>query len=275
MKYRMLFLVVLLDLCLNSGCAKFSDLNQAEPRTDPHAGYLATATLPDSAALLPPPPLAGSIAQSRDEEVSQMMLPLHGTPRWNLAAEDANTEFPEAAGIFSCALNAPLTEKDTPHLYLLLSRTLADAGASTDQAKIKYHRKRPFMVNNQSTCTPNLEKYMISSGSYPSGHSTAGWAWALILSEIAPERTDAVLARGLAFGESRLVCNAHWYSDVVAGRVMGAATVARLHADPVFRADLEAAKAEFASLSRRGLKPQRDCAGEAAALVPSPIKASH
>jgi acid phosphatase (class A) len=267
MKYRMLFLVVLLNLSLNSGCAKFSDLNQAGPRPDPHAGYLAPATLPDSAALLPPPPSAGSIAQSLDEEVSQKMLPMHDTPRWNLAAEDANTQFPEAAGIFSCALNAPLTEQEMPHLYLLLQRTLADAGASTDRAKIKYHRKRPFMINDLSTCTPNLEKYMISSGSYPSGHSTAGWAWALILSEIAPERINAVLARGLAFGESRLVCNAHWYSDVVAGRVMGAGTVARLHADPVFRADLEAAKAEYAALSRRGLKPQRDCAAEAAALA--------
>jgi acid phosphatase (class A) len=87
------------------------------------------------------------------------------------------------------------------------------------------------------------------------------------LSEIAPKRSDAVLARGLAFGESRLVCNAHWYSDVAAGRIMGAGTVARLHADPGFRADLDAAKAEFADLSERGLKPQRDCAAEAAALA--------
>jgi acid phosphatase (class A) len=267
MKYCLLLIVVLLNLSLDSGCTKFGGLNRPANGPGPQAGYVASAALPDSAALLPPPPSAGSVAQSLDEAVKKKMLALRGTPRWNLAAEDANTEFPEAAGIFSCALNAPISEKDTPHLYLLLRRTLADAGASTDKGKIKYHRPRPFLVNNQPTCTPNLEKYMISSGSYPSGHSTAGWAWALILSEIAPGRTDAVLARGLAFGESRLVCNAHWYSDVVAGRVMGAGTVARLHADPVFRADLEAAKAEFAALSRRGLHPQRDCAAEAAALA--------
>jgi acid phosphatase (class A) len=272
MKFRMLFLVVLLSLALNSGCTRFSALNRpvsaTEQRSDFLAGYVTPGALPDSAVLLPPPPFAGSVAQALDEEVNKKMLALHGTPRWILAAEDADTQFPEAAGIFSCALNAPITEKDTPHLYLLLRRTLADADRSTDKAKTKYQRMRPFLINNQSTCTPGSEKYMINSGSYPSGHSTVGWTWALILSEIAPERINAVLARGLAFGESRLVCNAHWYSDVVAGRVMGAGTVARLHADPAFRADLEAAKAEFAALAARGLKPQRDCAAEAAALAP-------
>ena len=37
------------------------------------------------------------------------------------------------------------------------------------------------------------------------------------------DRLEALLARGRAFGESRNVCNAHWYSDVVAGRLVGAA----------------------------------------------------
>ena len=48
---------------------------------------------------------------------------------------------------------------------------------------------------------------------------------------------------------------------------MGASTVARLHADPTFRADLEAAKTELAAVRAKGLKPQRDCAAEAAAMA--------
>ena len=94
-----------------------------------------------------------------------------------------------------------------------------------------------------------------------------GWAWALILSEISPEQTDAILARGRAFGESRVICNVHWQSDVIEGRFMGASTVARLHADPTFRADLQAAKAELAAVRAKGLKPLRDCAAEAAAMA--------
>jgi acid phosphatase (class A) len=175
--------------------------------------------------------------------------------------------FPQAAGAFSCALKAPITEQDTPHLYMLLRRTLTDAGLSTYPAKDHYNRVRPFVVNKEPTCTPDDEKFLKTNGSYPSGHAALGWAWALILSEIAPDQTDAILARGLAFGKSRVICNVHWESDVIEGRVMGAGTVACLHADSTFRADLEAAKAELAAVRAKGLKPLRDCAVEAAAMA--------
>jgi hypothetical protein len=158
-------------------------------------------------------------------------------------------------------------EHDTPHLYMLLRRTLADAGLSTYTAKNHYQRMRPFMVNKEPTCTPEEEGHLKKDGSYPSGHTAIGWTWALILAEIAPERADAILARGRAFGESRVVCNVHWPSDVVEGRFMGAAAVARLHADTAFRAELEAAKAEYTSARARGLKPTRNCQAEAEALV--------
>jgi acid phosphatase (class A) len=145
-------------------------------------------------------------------------------------------------------------------------RTLADSSSATSKAKKFYSRPRPFMVNKKPTCSPKAENDLMKNGSYPSGHSTIGWAWALILSELAPERADALLARGRAFGESRMVCNVHWQSDVAEGRVIGAAMIARLHADPGFRADLEAARAELGVVRAKGLKPPLDCSGEAAAL---------
>ena len=64
-----------------------------------------------------------------------------------------------------------------------------------------------------------------------------------------------------------MVCNVHWQSDVIEGRFMGAAVVARLHADPQFRADVEAARAELADVRAKGLKPTRDCPAEAEALA--------
>lgn len=64
-----------------------------------------------------------------------------------------------------------------------------------------------------------------------------------------------------------MVCNVHWQSDVIEGRFMGAATLARLQADPTFRADLEAGKAELAAVRAEGLRPTQDCAAEAAALA--------
>ena len=94
-----------------------------------------------------------------------------------------------------------------------------------------------------------------------------GWGFALILTEISPDREDELLDRGRAFGDSRTIVNHHWNSDVVWGRVMGAATVARLHADPTFRADLDAARAEMAAVRAKGPSPRGDCKEETVALA--------
>jgi acid phosphatase (class A) len=251
------------------GCAGFQGQSpEPVPEIMPGilAGYLKPETLPNSLALLPPPPAEGSAARSLDEEVSRKSMALRGTPRWTVATRDAELRFPEAADTFSCALGIPITEQDTPHLYMLLRRTLADAGLSTYTAKKHYQRKRAFMANGQPICTPEEEEKLRKDGSYPSGHTALGWAWALILAEIAPDRTDAILARGRAFGESRIICNVHWHSDVVEGRFMGAAVVAILHANPRFCADLEMAKKEYEKARAQGLKPSRDCQAEAEAL---------
>ena len=234
-------------------------------------GYLKPEVLPNSLGLLPPPPADGSAAHALDVTVSRRSLSFQGTVRWELATVDANLLFPRAAESFTCALGVPITETHTPRLYMLLRRTLADAAFSTVAAKNHYNRKRPFAVNIEPTCTPDQEEYLLKNGSYPSGHTAIGWAWALILSEIAPERANQILARGRTFGESRIICNVHWYSDVVEGRFMGSAAVARLHADPAFRAELTAARDEVAAARARGLKPNRDCQAEAKALAQDPF----
>ena len=266
--------IIIIAVCLvaAAGCAGIE--RQGRPAAVPEVrpgilqGYLPAEALPNSLDLLPPPPAAGSAAFALDEEVSRKTLSLHNSPRWLLADSDSDLGFPHAAGTFSCALNAPVTEEDTPRLYMLLRRTLTDAGRSTYAAKNHYRRTRPFVLNKGPICPADgkMKAWLEKDGSYPSGHTTTGWAWALILSEISPGEANAILERGRAFGESRNVCNAHWHSDVVQGYLIGAATVAVLHADLAFRADLEAAKAELGAIRAKGLKPTRDCKAEAGAL---------
>ncbi len=266
-----LAIVTLLYAMVLTGCAtgKQPEPTAVVPEIRPGflAGYLKQEALPNSLALIPPAPAEGSTTLARDEAASRKGLALRGTPRWEMAARDAELMFPEAAEAFTCALDAPISEADTPHLYMLLRRTLADAGQSTSSAKDHYQRPRPFMMNNEPTCSPEWEDHLRKNGSYPSGHTAIGWTWALVLAEIAPDRIDAILARGRAYGQSRVVCNVHWQSDVFEGRFMGAATVARLHTNPAFLANLEEAKKELAGVRASGLKPTRDCQAEADAQV--------
>jgi acid phosphatase (class A) len=264
----------ILAFSLFTGCAKDARTKLGTvPEFHPEMGlgalqgYLDPKMLPDSLALIPPPPLAGSAALAHDEEVARSTFRLRDTPRFALAASDFDLKLPHLTSDFSCALNALITKEDTPYLYTLLSRAFSDLAMSTYAAKNHYLRKRPFQENNEPIGVPDARAFLEKDPSYPSGHTAVGWGFALILSEIAPDRAEEILDRGRSFGESRIVVNHHWYSDVVWGRFMGAATVARLHADPNFRADLEAARAEVAAMRSESLAPTVDCKAEAAALA--------
>lgn len=229
-------------------------------------GYVPIEEQLDSKAFVLPAPAEDSAMQAMDTAWADMMHELRGTDRWDLAAHDADLHFPVPADVFQCALGIPVNRDDTPALYMLLWRTLTDIGLAPYSAKNAYQRERPFMVRGETTCTPQDEEALRKDGSYPSGHTAVGWGWALILTELAPERAEALLARGRAFGESRNVCNAHWYSDVVAGRMTGAAAVAKLHSKPEFLEAMDAARADIERAREQGLTPARDCAAEAEAL---------
>jgi acid phosphatase (class A) len=243
----------------------------ADQRPVLQSGYLPKGAAPDSLAILPPAPAPGSATQARDDAEAKAGRSLPGGPRWALATQDADLRFPDAAGAFSCALDVKIAPDTTPRLLGLMRRSFADAGLSTYPTKTRYQRARPFMVAGGPICTPDFERVLRSDGSYPSGHAAIGWTWALILAEAAPDRADAVLARGRAFMQSRVVCNVHWLSDIEAGGVLGSAVVARLHDEPEFRADLEAARSEIAAARAAGQHPTRDCKAEAAALASAPI----
>ena len=259
--------LVMLVAALATGCATVVAPTDpaALPQVRPNyvIGYLEPAELPDSRALVPVPPAASSAALAADEETYRTTRKLFSTPRGALATKDASLDFPGAADTYSCALDMPVTAEGTPHLYMLLRRVRADASRATDKAKDFYQRRRPFMAHGDQSCTP-AEK--MKDDSYPSGHSSIGWAWALVLTELAPDRANAILPRGAAFGQSRVICGVHWQSDVEAGRLVGAATVARLHVNPVFKAQLAVARKEIEAARAAGAKPLLNCATEAQIL---------
>ena len=77
-----------------------------------------------------------------------------------------------------------------------------------------------------------------------------------------PERTNAILQRGYAYGQSRVVCNVHWQSDVDQGRVAGTAIIASLHGDDEFREQLDAARDEIDKYDRFDSDANQDCVGQ-------------
>lgn len=261
------FVVVLLAACASAAAPEAQQAAQgaAIPPMFTRPGYLDRTAYPDSVALLPPPPEPGSAGFARDEAARDAAQRLRNTPRWTQAATDADLSRTNPPDAFSCAAGMSVSAEATPRLHALLMRSGVDFGFSIYGAKNHYRRARPFMLHNTTTCSPADETYLRRDGAYPSGHTAIGWGWALILAELLPERADAILQRGRDFGQSRVICDAHWQSDVDGGRLLASTVVARLHADATFRADLEAAHAELAG-SDRPAPAANVCTAEAAAL---------
>lgn len=209
-------------------------------------GYLDPKALPDSKALLPPPPAAGTPPKAADLWATEQALSADEA-RFRQAAADADLKWPDAVGSFEAVLGARVSTDATPHTAMLIRRSIADAGLATYGAKTAYQRTRPFVELGLKSCTPQDEAALAKDGSYPSGHAAIGWMLALVLTDLAPDRTDALLQRGFDFGQSRVVCRVHWQSDVAAGRLVASATYARLQSDPVFQAQRTLARKELAA----------------------------
>ena len=234
-------LIIAAALLLNV-CAFAQDLDD----TWNYPALLPASECPNSLYILPEAPLPNDAIFSYDFSQYLWGKLQRNNDRGTQAKEDAKLQIDNVLANFSPCMGVTLTRSNSPTLAHLLAG-LVNCGATTT-AKKHYMRVRPFVLFNEPSLTPEDEPYLVTDGSYPSGHSAFGWAAALILTEINPDRQDEILKYGYEFGQSRVICGVHFQSDVDAGRIMGAAMVARLHADKQFRKQLCKAKKEFNKL---------------------------
>lgn len=232
------------------------------------AGYLGRDGIPDHEVFLPAPPANDSPLGIADFEVFRATRSLEGTPRWELAASDAEIGSAAVLRDFGCALGVDLSKAETPKLSRLISRASADLFPVIGDAKDFYQRPRPFVTESGPVCVTVSEQFA-ASGSYPSGHAATGWLYALLLTKVAPDRSAELLARGRMYGESRVVCGVHFVSDVEAGRLATSAIVAAMSGNPEFQADLAAAREEIDALRAEASagRAAEQCSAEQAAAT--------
>ena len=95
-----------------------AEVPETRPGSGTLIGYLPRKDLPNSLALLPPPPAPNSAVAAADEEAYRAVKPLRGGARWTLASSDADLKFPKAAETFSCVMDMPMSQEATPHLNM-------------------------------------------------------------------------------------------------------------------------------------------------------------
>ncbi|MFB7251130.1 phosphatase PAP2 family protein [Microbacterium sp. NPDC056234] len=122
---------------------------------------------------------------------------------------------------------------------------------STNPSKEYFDYDRPYIVAPDEVVYRDKEggdAYSSTSGSYPSGHTNQAYWQGTLLATLLPELSAQILARTSESGNYRVVMAMHYPLDVIGGRMMGQAAIAKRWADPEFRELLEAASLELHSV---------------------------
>jgi acid phosphatase (class A) len=208
--------------------------------TSAHAALLDPALF-DATRILPAPPAAGS-AKAVSELAEVKAIAARTTLEMLAAAtHDAKDETPD---IFNNVIGFDIAK--APAAAKLLSLVGDEEEDDTKAAKDFFHRDRPWIVDASiHTCTP--AKTGPAPNSYPSGHSTRGFAMGVVLAALIPAKSQAILARAAEYAENRLVCGVHFRSDITAGQQFGTVLALRLMQNAQFQAQMAAARADLAA----------------------------
>lgn len=242
---------------------------------------MAIAAAPDGPAFLdpgylslidvvPPAPIVQEPRGAADREIFKLTRALKGSQRWDMAIGDVASDTASMMRDFSCATRIGMTPDNAPKTAALLEKASRDSGRETNELKLFYKKKRPFLQDPGEICEAPTEQ-LTTSYDYPSGHATRGWTWALILSEAVDDRAAPILARGRAYGESRIVCGVHNMSAIDAGQMVASATLAVVRTEPAYGQALAASRAELAALRKTGTAPSAQACAAEEALVGQPI----
>lgn len=179
----------------------------------PEAGRFLKAADYDVSALIPAAPADNSLTTLADVEVVYQVQQRRTPEQVAVAAyfaDDNVFQFDAVLGPWFKAEKLPVTAA-------FFEQIDADRSAISSRGKKIWSRPRPPLLDKRiHACV-----YLPSSGSYPSGHSTAAFVCAGLLAELFPEKREELQARAQLVAWSRIIGGVHYPSDIVAGRMLG------------------------------------------------------
>lgn len=224
--------------------------------------YYRNADLPDAVKFLPAPPDTVSAIMSTDMSKFIEGKFIRPTDEGQVAINDVNSDPEYFMEIYSLAFGRTLSEKTTPELFKMFQSMSSLGDGATRSCKNFYQRPRPYIQLNEATAYPPAENMKRNVGSYPSGHSSASWLYALVLSELNPDAEEDLLARAYQYGQGRVVTGYVWQSDVEGGRLVGSAVYARLHNSEEFLKQFELVKKELNATDVRSARAADNTDGD-------------
>jgi acid phosphatase (class A) len=195
----------------------------------------------DASRFLPPPPAQDSARTEAELKELQVYAATASDERKAAAAKDARDETPD---IFNGAIGFDIAA--TPQTQKLLQIVADEEETDSKTAKAYFQRLRPYaVIPTLHTCTLTKPGKAANANSYPSGHATLAFSMGVVLAQLLPQKSQAILARSSEYAENRLICGVHYRSDIVAGQQFGTVLALKLMQKPVFQQQMAAAQAEL------------------------------
>jgi acid phosphatase (class A) len=191
------------------------------------------------ARLLPAPPADSSGAGKREVAELHAIENARTPAQFARAKHDDETE---NASIFADVLGPAFDLAKLPATAKMFAEIRAEEKLAAAQAKDFFKRNRPWIVDASFKSCAQEDK---PQSSYPSGHATMGYSFAVVLASIVPSKAQAILARADEYAENRLVCGMHFRKDIVAGQTLGTAVAVEMLQNSNFQADVSASAKEL------------------------------
>ncbi len=187
----------------------------------------------------PSPPQDGPVTRA---ELAEM----HRIERDRTPAEVAAAQFDDSHEdifLYANVLGPAFTAENLPLTAALSKHLRNDVGIVNKPLKDHFARPRPYNADTtlHPVCPTNKDF------SYPSGHSFNGYLFALVLTQLFPARSAEILARADVYAHNRVICEAHYPSDLEASRRAAYALFGALLETPRFQSELNAARTEVGS----------------------------
>lgn len=178
----------------------------------------------DAEALIGPPPAPGSMDYAEDLAIVLWMQETRTADQIKLAESQEDFSLDDFAEI----LAVPMTRVNAIELRATLKAVIEEVKGEYEAIKDHYARARPY---KQSDLVHPVFEHEGSKG-YPSGHSTRGMIYALLLADLFPEQKDTLIEYGRHVGYNRVLVGVHFPSDVRAGQKLGIAYAAAILKQP-------------------------------------------
>ena len=191
--------------------------------------------------ILPPAPKEDSLERQMEIQTIKNSIAKLDQRQKDLAVRDAKVL---SVSIFADVIPGFDIEK-LPVTKALFDKVNYNRTQAKDLAKDYFTIKRPYQTD--ASIIPCQEPVKSDlNRTYPSGHTTFGYAAAVVLANLIPEKANVIMDRARLYGNNRIFCGAHYPSDVAAGEVIGVMVGNDLVHNKKFKTLMKKAKEELA-----------------------------